>query len=224
MYIDPKSKIANRPAMEIRDMLHAIVMDVSDAETIRYHLKTNMQQTQKIIKILIAEGYLEIYPNHSGNKEKYRVTLKGGSLSLASAATPIKRSTADLKLKEFMERVQIVNSDDHYLFRVKKVIVFGSYLSDKDRINDIDFAVELLPKYDQEETLRRGQDQIEEARKRGRYFRIPESASEMLYLEDRVVKYLKSRSRSISIHSVDDELFKVGDVLQKLLYEETDAD
>jgi len=94
----------------------------------------------------------------------------------------------------------------------------------KTEFDDIDFAVEMLPKFDQEETLRRGQDQLEEARKRGRYFRIPESASEMLYHEDRVVKYLKSKSRSISIHSVHDELFKVGHVLQKLLYEETDPD
>ena len=73
----------------------------------------------------------------------WEVTNKGRTLALASAAQPILRKTAERKISELLERVKIINTSPRYLFEVTKVIVFGSYLTEKQKINDIDIAVTL---------------------------------------------------------------------------------
>ncbi|PYV34643.1 MAG: hypothetical protein DMG09_20830 [Acidobacteria bacterium] len=44
--------------------------------------------------------------------------------------------------RKLLERVRAVSESDYFLYRVKKVLVFGSYLQDLDKANDIDVAVE----------------------------------------------------------------------------------
>jgi len=44
--------------------------------------------------------------------------------------------------RKLLERVRAVNESDYFLYRVKKVLVFGSCLQDLDKANDIDVAVE----------------------------------------------------------------------------------
>ena len=67
-------------------------------------------------------------------------------MALSSAAKPITRSTAERKLKEFLERVIEVKKSKYYLYKVSKVVVFGSYLSEKEKINDIDISISLVAK------------------------------------------------------------------------------
>ena len=74
----------------------------------------------------------------------YCVTLLGSTFSLASAALPLRHATAERRLAEFLDRVRAVNANDGFFYRVHKVILFGSYLTDRKRINDIDVAVELV--------------------------------------------------------------------------------
>ena len=65
-----------------------------------------------------------------------------------SGGARIKRETADRMVPEFMERVAKVNSDDRYLFRFSRVVLFGSYVnSDRPKIGDIDIGFELEPKW-----------------------------------------------------------------------------
>jgi predicted nuclease of predicted toxin-antitoxin system len=42
-----------------------------------------------------------------------------------------------------MDRVHAVNATDYFLYKVKRVAVLGSYLTEKKRINDIDIGVAL---------------------------------------------------------------------------------
>ena len=67
-------------------------------------------------------------------------------------------------------RVFNVNSSKYYLYKVSNVIIFGSYLSKIDRINDIDVAVEILPKFEKDEQLKRNMKRIEEVEVKGKYF------------------------------------------------------
>jgi predicted nucleotidyltransferase len=43
------------------------------------------------------------------------------------------------------ERVQIVNASDEYVYKIESVALFGSMLTDHDRLGDVDLAIELLP-------------------------------------------------------------------------------
>ena len=77
-------------------------------------------------------------------------------------------------MQEFLKRVEEVNRDDFYPYRVSKLVLFGSYLNPEQMdLGDIDIAFELEPKikdYDElEETLasflKEGRDSDEEDEK-----------------------------------------------------------
>src|SRR5947208_5083131 len=78
----------------------------------------------------------------------YELTDQGTRLAQASAAAPLRRATAERKLREFMARVEQVNQSEEFAYRVNRVVLFGSYLTDAERVNDIDVAVELAPRWD----------------------------------------------------------------------------
>lgn len=115
-----------------------------------------------------------------------------------------------------MERVKEVNSNDYYLYQVKKVIVFGSYLSTKERLGDIDIAIELVPK--EGEPKRYGKltrERAREARDKGRTF--SSFIDELYWARTEVKRFLKSRSRSISLHETDDPILE--QVAYQVIYE-----
>ena len=59
------------------------------------------------------------------------------------------RKTADRMVPEFMDRVARVNSDDNYVYRYSRIVLFGSYVnSDRQKIGDIDIGFQLEPRFD----------------------------------------------------------------------------
>ncbi len=76
----------------------------------------------------------------------WTTTQLAQSFGSATAAKPITRKTAETALARLLERIERVNRDSHFLAKVTRVIVFGSYLrADVDRLGDVDVAVELEP-------------------------------------------------------------------------------
>jgi len=217
MYIDPNSKICGKPALVVRSLMRKIGDGNVSVEFIAENLNAGMVNAKRLTEKLIHEGYLEINHQFSSKEKIYCTTLQGNSLSLASAAKPIKRDTADKKLLEFMGRVNIVNSDNYYLYKVKKVVVFGSYLSKKERLNDVDVAVEIVPKYDNDEQFRRNEERVNEVGKKGTYFST--FLDRLFFPELEVIKYLKSRSRTISLHRTEDPILE--QVETKTIYDDS---
>ena len=148
----------------------------------------------------------------------WRKTLKGSTLGLASAAKPVLRKTADSILAKFMERVQIVNSDSNFLVKVKKVLIFGSYLTQSPRINDIDIAVELAwkenhPKIKGKNKAHVAVEHARNAASKGRRFST--YVNELYWPEQEVELFLKARSRTISLHTTEDGIL---DQVESRLY------
>ena len=81
---------------------------------------------------------------------------------------PINREKADRIMQEFLKRVEEVNRDDSYPYRVSKLVLFGSYLNPEQMdLGDIDIAFELEPKIKDYDELMRYNDQlVDKARKR----------------------------------------------------------
>jgi len=112
-----------------------------------------------------------------------------------------------VKNASHQERVRRVNEDAYYLYKVTRVEVFGSYLTDREKLNDVDLAVELEPKYqdwDQQQTYE--QERIQEASRKGRTFRHFTDA--MGWPRNETLLFLKSRSRTISLHDISDVIRK----------------
>ena len=156
----------------------------------------------RILRQLESEGYVTKIALKGGDK-RWQPTLKGNALSLASAARPISRRRAEKTLGEFIERVKEVNCNDYFLYKVETVVVFGSYLSTTETINDLDIAVKLVPKLRDADAFRtNAQNRISQAWKEGR--RFSNTFEELAWPQIEVLRYLKSRSRIISLHETSD--------------------
>lgn len=127
----------------------------------------------------------------------YSATDAGHDFTRASAAKRIKRETATRALSEFIKRIQLVNANPKYLYSVRRVVVFGSFLQHRDRLGDVDVAVDLKSRvaFDKKhawvELFRR------HARASGRSFSTFDE--EIFWPRREVLLVLKSRKRSISI-------------------------
>jgi predicted nucleotidyltransferase len=209
MRIDAKDKIAAVEILKVRDFLRRVNnTDEWEDNFVVHRLKISPKKANRLINELNRKGYIEpirIYEQ----KQFYRKTLKGSTLGLASAAKPVTRNTANRIFSEFMDRVKQVNSDPSYLVKVKKVLVFGSYLTDAVRINDIDVAVELTWKENHPMVLNEDKAQLAldlsiMAEDKGKKF--SSFIDRLEWPEHEVRLFLKSRSRTLSIHSIHDEI------------------
>ena len=107
-----------------------------------------------------------------------------------------------------------LRDNPRFLYKVARAFVFGSYLSDADRINDVDIAVELVAKEKDPEKLRLlDWEKAQEVMYQGRLLNLTE---QQFWAEIEVQKHLKSRSR-ISLHPIEDIAI---DPRAKLIYEE----
>lgn len=209
MYINPKSKIAGQPAIKIRNFLRrAGNLNLQwSMHFLKEQLKIPLEEAKTVLSKLVEKGYVKSGSHYSGGKY-WETTLKGNALGLASAAKPIRRSTADRKLKEFLERVAKTNENKYYLYKVKKVVAFGSYLSKKETLNDIDIGIYLEPKEKDNGKHQRLCDiKIRDAIRQGR--RFSNIVNELYWPLLEVLYFLKFHSRSIKLHHEDPILKKV---------------
>jgi hypothetical protein len=124
MHIDPKSLIGGCPALVVRKALRQLrICDqwmVTDLETIAGLAPGG---GSLLTRALQAEGLIE-----SCKRGVWTVTQAGCTLSVATAAKPVTRVTAEEALAQFMDRVEQVNGDPYFLGKVVRVVLFGSML------------------------------------------------------------------------------------------------
>jgi predicted nucleotidyltransferase len=206
MYLDPKSLIAGISALQVRDFLKPLYNCHWTTRYLAQHLHLSDRDAENLILELLRLGYIEVAVEYS-DQQHYQRTLAGSTFSLASAAQPLTRKTAQKKLAEFLDRVRAANANEDFVYCVQKVVVFGSYLSEQDHINDIDVAVELVFR-DSDLNKRKAmiQTRINQAYETGRQFSSFVDELEWPYKE--VLLFLKSRSRAISLHTTDDAILQ----------------
>ena len=134
----------------------------------------------------------------------YEVTPTGRRLALASATKPMSRTNAERMLMEFLARVESVNASPDYMYSVKQVQVFGSYLTSVLSLNDIDLVVELQPRLDDWDQQQAAEH--EHTRRSDRYFSNRVEA--MGWPRQEVLGLLKARSHQISLHEPDDGILQ----------------
>lgn len=195
--IDP---IAGESVMRLREILrrsHGAFRQDWLSDTFHY----SAPKAHEIAIALEGAGYVE---RDRGREERYHspmpwytVTNAGQALARASAARRISRETAEKALQDFMKRVHLVNVDPRYLFSVKMVAVFGSFLEVCTNLGDVDVAVDLRPRIPLDEKGDWVKTFREHAWNSGRSFSTFEE--EVDWPRREVLLALKSRKRSISI-------------------------
>jgi len=152
-------------------------------------------QVKRLLKILRAEGFIK--PSEEQGWD-YEITEMGRSFARSTAARPITRATAEKTVTELLHRVELVNKDKRFIRSVEAVVVFGSYLTDKERLNDVDVAIKLKDRWpenmSEEERDKRNWNHI--ALSGRRFSNITE---EIAWPEREVELYLRNRVRSLSL-------------------------
>jgi len=165
----------------------------------------NKEKTKELIDALLSEGYIEA----AKKKGKYQLTIKGQALCVARYTNPLNKEKADKLFKEFMERVEEINSNEFYLYRVSKIVLFGSYIDpEKTDYSDIDIAFELSRKAkSHEEFMEMDEQRIKEAELAGKSF--PSFFDQIGYTERVVLLKMKNKCRYISLHRMYDGILNI---------------
>ncbi len=97
---------------------------------------------ERLLQALIEQGYLQpMSPAAAAGRAQWQLSVQGARFAWASTAPPITRPEAEAILERFLARVRSVPTDDRFLFAVRQVIVFGSFVGDADELHDIDLVV-----------------------------------------------------------------------------------
>lgn len=144
--------IAGYRAIEVRDFVRRYRLADFMAPDAEYALALSPRAASIFLNKLIALGYVR-ESRKQDRRKIYQVTNSGHALANASAARPIHGRTAERVLTQFLERVNLVNSTHEYAYRVELVVLFGSMLSDVERLGDVDVAFKLQPKVDGDTAL-----------------------------------------------------------------------
>ena len=200
MHITADQNIAGYPAKRVRDFLRTRQSGAIFSEVALAELALKPKAALDLLKQLVVIGLIKEYGRRDGDLY-FELTCHGQNFANASASKPIHRRTAERVLAEFMQRMERVNATSEYLYRVDTAILFGSMLSDVERLGDVDVAVNLEPKVSEETAF----EEWQMARRRiaeigGRSF---SSYVEWLYWpREEVCKQLKARSHSLSLYEL----------------------
>lgn len=206
MQISPKQQIADLPAVVLRNTLRHLRDGTWGSESLEFYLKVPSVKAKQLLAKLARLGYVE-RDKSSSEPDAWSLTDAGRTLTNANALRSLPRGKATQILEKFLGRVEQVNADPYYLYRVSKVVLFGSYLSEKEALGDIDLAIELSPKEPDKERF--GQlitNRSREAAENGRRFST--FVDELTWPDTEVRRFLKGKSRYISLHSTGDGVLK----------------
>jgi predicted nucleotidyltransferase len=195
MRIDPKGTIGEYPALLVRRALR--------------HLRGRLQwrlhelgasagltpgNGRALVKTLKSVGLIE-----TAGRGTWKITQAGQTLSSATAAKRITRTTAEKALQQFPRRVEQVNRDGYFLGKVTRVVLFGSMLKpETERLSDVDLAVEIAPKeVDFDRARIKNWERVGDLAGNGHRFRNLLEQEGYWYWE--VFGFLKGRRRVISL-------------------------
>lgn len=192
--------------------------DSFDVETVREVAPMSRNAAKRLLADLGAAGYVESAMARDRRAPVWKLTIRGRALSMASAARPIRRATADRLLREFLDRVDAVNADAGLGYRVTEVAVFGSYLGSDSTLGDVDIGVRLESRLSPGvDPVAHGAARVDIAKQSGRVFRS--WFDELTWSYKEVWLRLKSRSHGLSLHDLDkDGIFELGDLELRVVY------
>jgi hypothetical protein len=212
MRIDSKNVIAGYEALKVRALLRRTAGMVSIPFTCRV-MHSDEEAARALIGALEQAGYIEKDPRG----HDWSVTVKGSAFAMASAGPALKRATADKILLEFLSRVEQLRDEPHWCFKVERVVLFGSYLSDAPTLGDVDVAISLRRAHADPKIQEAAKEQRRtDAQNAGRDF---QTFFARLYWPENEVRQLLS-ARRLSLHDLVGDLPVVEAGAHVTIYED----
>ena len=207
MRIERDQLIAGLPARDVRRFFREAAGFVVRVRTVTEVLGCSRRRAVELLKNLENEGLL------AATEDFWEATEKGHALAMATAAQPLRRETAERLIADLMARTRTLNADNNWPYRIRKIVVFGSYVRGVERPNDVDIACELLPRWTGSEQLVR--EQLRRQTRKQPFRNLTEWA---IWPRLEVFRFLKTRARGLSIHELEDWIIESTD--HRVLFEE----
>jgi len=210
MRIKRNEKIGDVPIIKIRNYFKYLRKVGVSKEGVRAHFGLSRKEVDFLINELLQNDFIEKTDNEKQENE-FQLTIKGQALCVARCVSPMNKEKADKVFNDFMKRVNDINNDDYYLYKVEKLYLFGSYLNPNNiDFGDIDIAFDLKKKIENDEKFEQADsDRVKEARRKGKVFH--NFLDELFYSETEVLLKLKNRCKYISLHRLEDEILEIAE-------------
>lgn len=101
---------------------------------------------EPILRRLLEVGVVKSFEGTLG-KTQYALTPAGHTLRMQKLTKPITRKRADELLAKILKAVAALQQDPHCTYKIQGVYVYGSYLSDKAVLGDLDVAIDMERTY-----------------------------------------------------------------------------
>jgi len=190
-------KFAGVPAVKVRDALRNV--DLIDDKYIQRRCRLSGAAATAVVQELLKRKYMKPSPD-GGNL--YVLTRAGERFALASGPPRIPRSKAGKIVSGVLARLKEINGSD-YAYQILTLVVYGSYLTNKAHIGDVDFAVQLKPRFaDPEKQTRYENKRVDIALYLGHDF--SNITVRLIWPRQEVLQHLRGRVRGVSLHSLDD--------------------
>ena len=187
--------ICGLDALEARRILKRFGDEALSLEQAARQCEIAVATAPGLLALFVAEGYLKVT---QGTIESWAITSKANSLFDKSTTRLLKRSKAQEKLQALLARVKEVNENPYYLFTVTRLGVFGSYLTDKNLLGDLDVCLCLAPReQNHAQHMKLYEARIHRAFAEGQ--RFSNSSEKLLYPILEGYKFLKGRSPKLNL-------------------------
>ena len=187
------TRILGRPLSEVRRLLRLDAGEGFDMEAAQRRIDGDQYAVRRFLADLVTDEWLiQIRPDY------WIATPKAKELQSESRGR-LTRAKADGLVGELLARVRAVNDDARYAFKIDSVVLFGSCLSARDRIGDVDAAIALRPRLQKKEA----QEALEEeARSRGA--RSRNIVDHMFKPQREMLQALKAKSSWLDIRGISE--------------------
>ena len=172
MHIDPNTRFAGVPLGRIRDALQSLQGRDWTMDELRELLDVEEGTFDRVARRLGTDGLIEMTHQWPHGATVWHNTGRGGQLANASVRGRVPRAVARDHVDGLLERVRAVNASNHFLYRIRRIRLFGSLLRPgRALVSDADLAVDLEPK-EQDSAKHRAlmEKRAAEATDRGRRF------------------------------------------------------
>lgn len=200
------------PVLEIRRLMRAGANCRWAERHVTATLGVQLDEATKLVEELLEEGFIE------GHRDglRYGLTMKGRALAMAGAR-PIKRSTAERLVSNFLQRVEEVNADPNLLFWIDEVLVFGSFLTESETLGDVGLGLMYTRRNENPKDWGAlSEARVKGAEANGRNFR--NIFDEWGWPEREIELRLRKRSGSLSLHNLDGERTFIESLPHRQIY------
>ena len=209
MRLSASDKLYGQPILKIREVIRYAMTErlislqrLQITNKVAKVLGESKKTSEEVLKQLIKDDYLVLDKVRYGKNLQFEVreTLKGRRFGIASANPSITREKANMLLKELLERAEAINANHEFVYYIERLSVFGSYLSDKPMLSDLDIFYKMTHKF-QDEKREKDDQRIDLALKTGRVF--PNFIEQLHWPEREVLLALKTKKKGLSLHDED---------------------